>query len=210
MESAVAAVFVPAHDTDGPQARIGIMGITWPLAAAWSMGIRCGPRCWNQSLADMLAARHEKRSGQKPPPRRNHRAGGQESRRSASAALAGQLPPRRTSAAESRGGPAGPAMIRFSRLAAPTSPAPSYEPPGRVGPTAPIRAGFPGATWYAAHTGRRITGRLRPYFVRPYGWVSFRKTRTREWTHGRHARRFRRLRRSSAMVTGQVPEIVAV
>ena len=27
-----------------------------------------------------------------------------------------------------------------------------------TGPAAPIRVGFPGATWYAAHPGRRITG----------------------------------------------------
>jgi hypothetical protein len=32
-----------------------------------------------------------------------------------------------------------------------------------AGPAAPIRAGFPGATWYTTNTGHRITGRLRPY-----------------------------------------------
>ena len=38
-------------------------------------------------------------------------------------------------------------------------------PPAGAGPAAPIRAGLPGAAWYATHTRRRITGRLRPYFV---------------------------------------------
>ena len=41
------------------------------------------------------------------------------------------------------------------------------DPPAGARPTAPVRAGFPGATWYTPHTGRRITGRFRPYFVRP-------------------------------------------